>query len=231
MSLRVAPLAAILHSGPRGGYWLNFGPTCFRARTQYSAAWSRAPGITGASCQATPAFWSASGRRFRQCAGEPRCRLDGAVLRRPSGRADSSADAHRTLRGAECSGPVYQLVVVARVQVSGVVGDLIDPAQPAGRLVGYRIAARDEAQCYGRIPLRVCRTPAGLCVHGVIPEPVGQPSPRLERQGRPRRRGEFLVGRIPHRMIAGKARRRLISASREARSRVNRASSHGSASR
>ena len=61
----------------------------------------------------------------------------------------------RSAASQSVSGPAYQLVVFARMQVSGVVGDLIDPAQPAGRLVGDRIAARDEAQCYGRMPLRV----------------------------------------------------------------------------
>jgi len=132
---------------------------------------------------------------------------------------------------AERSGPAYQLVVFARVQVSGVVGDLIDPAQPTGHLAGYRIAARDEAQCFGRIPLRVCRAPARLCVHGVIPEPVGQPSPAWS--GKDARAAAASSSSAAFRtgMIAGKARRRLISASREARSRVNNASSHGSASR
>ena len=102
------------------------------------------------------------------------------------------------LRGvAGRSGPVYQLVVFARVQVSGVVGDLIGPAQQAGRLVGYRIAARDEAQCFGRVLLRVCRTPAGPCVTG--PSRTRRPAvalPGAARTPAPSRRVAF--GRIPH---------------------------------
>ena len=127
--------------------------------------------------------------------------LEAVAIERVEGSCPVGDDLLITAHGAisEFAAPVDLIVIVAQVHVARVEGDREKPVQQADGLAGDELVGRDQANGHGRISLRAGRAPAELGIDGLVAEPVRQPARRLQRHRCPRRDGELLVGRVPHR--------------------------------